>query len=763
LFSSNNEDHDMSCRRVTLLKSGVRAGIGATRIPKSAEKQERATLRQALEDSKARYATFSGPIDAAFCILEMVPRASRQAVDYLFVEVSAGFSAHTGLENPVGKTVRALVSSIHKPWVNILARADRTRLPQSFEGPIAALDQRWFASTAFPIGEPLRHRVAIIFNNVKSKRETESALERSDASLKKAAVENAVIAEALYCERERAHVTLNSIGDAVICTGVAGEVVYLNVVAERLTGWTSMDAIGQRLETVFHIVESGTRELLPNPMTLAMAENKIAALPTLRTLVRRNATDLFIEDSCAPIHDRAGRVTGAVVVFHDMSATRGLSRQLIHQAAHDHLTDLPNRSLLSVRLTQALATVRRHQTSLAILYLDLDRFKHINDSLGHAIGDRLLQTIASRLTKCLRASDTVSRQGGDEFIMMLVDIDGDKDAAICAEKVLASLRLPYVLDEYELHMSASIGIALCPQDGSGVEVLLKNADSAMYEAKERGRNNYQFYRTDLNASASARQTLESSLRHALERQQLELYYQPIVDLQSGVVAGVESLLRWRHPQYGLLMPSDFMAIAEESGLIVPIGSWVLRTTCLQAREWQVAGRPQLRYAVNVSAVELRSNGFVEGVAAIIEETSIDPSFLELELTETFLAQDSKSTALVLRSLKNLHVHLALDDFGTGYSSLSYMRRFPIDTLKIDRSFVTDLTTDPDDASVVSAIINMGKSLHKRVIAEGVETHEQLSFLEAQHCPEAQGFLFGRPVAADKFAPIVQECYQDRQQ
>jgi diguanylate cyclase (GGDEF)-like protein len=471
-------------------------------------------------------------------------------------------------------------------------------------------------------------------------------------------------------------------------------------------------------------------------------------------LVRRDATELSIEDSAAPIHDRNGKVTGAVMVFHDVSITRGLPRQRSHQAAHDSLTDLPNRSLLNDRLAQAISLVRRHHTSLAILYLDLDRFKHINDSLGHAIGDRLLQTIALRLTECIRGSDTVSRQGGDEFVILLVDIDGDNDAAICAEKVLQSLRLPCVVDEHELHASASIGIAICPQDGTEGDVLLRNADSAMYEAKERGRNNYQFYRKDLNASAIARQRLESGLRHAVERRELELNYQPIIDVHSGAIAAVEALVRWRNPDQGLVMPTHFMAIAEESGLIVPIGRWVLRAACLQAKVWQSAGLPRLRCAVNVSAVELRSTNFVAGVAAILEETGLDPALLELELTETFLMQDSKSTALVLTSLKDLNVRLALDDFGTGYSSLSYMRRFPIDALKIDRSFVNQLTNDEDDASVVSAVINMGKSLHMRVVAEGVETREQLSFLEFHQCPEAQGYLFSPPVDAEEFEALM---------
>jgi len=314
--------------------------------------------------------------------------------------------------------------------------------------------------------------------------------------------------------------------------------------------------------------------------------------------------------------------------------------------------------------------------------------------------------------------------------------------------------MPFVLGEHEIHVTASIGIVIYPGDGAEVEALLKNADSAMYEAKDRGRNNYQFYRSDLNSSATERQSLEGGLRHAVERNELELHYQPIMNLTTGALAGVEALIRWQHPTLGFVLPSQFIVIAEECGLIVPIGQWVLREACRQAKAWEEAGLPTFRLAVNISAVELRSKEFVAGVAAILAETAFDPLRLELELTETFLMQDSKSTSLVLNALKELGVQLALDDFGTGYSSLSYMRRFPIDALKVDQSFVRDLTTDADDASVVSAVINMAKSLHMRVVAEGVETREQRAFLEEHKCSEAQGFYFSRPLKADALADFL---------
>ena len=560
-------------------------------------------------------------------------------------------------------------------------------------------------------------------------------------------IERAAVTEALFVEKERAQVTLNSIGDAVISTDVEGRVSYMNLVAERLTGWDSKEAIGQPLEGVFQIIDAETRATLANPMAKATEENATVGLPPACILIRRDGVESAIEDSSAPIHDRRGRVTGAVMVFHDVSTARALTLKLAYVAQHDTLTDLPNRALLNDRLKQAIAQAQRHKTALAILYLDLDRFKHINDSLGHLVGDQLMQTVALRLTESVRATDTVCRLGGDEFVILLSEVSHEQDAAVSAEKIMQSLRKPCLLNGHELHVTASIGIVVHPGDGTAVEALLQNADSAMYEAKNRGRNNYQFYRLELNSSASERQSLESQLRHAIERRELRLDYQPIVNLSTGAIAGVEALVRWCHPTLGLVLPNLFIAIAEESGLIVPIGNWVLREACRQAKIWHDAGLPDIRLAVNISAVELRSNDFVAGVAAILAETGFDPHCLELELTETFLMQDSKSTSLVLDAIKALGVQLALDDFGTGYSSLSYMRRFPIDTLKVDRSFVRDLTLHATDASVVSAVINMGKSLHMRVVAEGVEALDQVVFLKAHGCPEAQGYHFSRPVAA----------------
>jgi diguanylate cyclase (GGDEF)-like protein/PAS domain S-box-containing protein len=571
-----------------------------------------------------------------------------------------------------------------------------------------------------------------------------------------AAIDRAAIAEALFDEKERARVTLNSIGDAVVCTDIADRVSYLNIVAERLTGWPQQEAIGRSLEEVFRIIDSDTRAVVPNPMAIAARQNTVVGLPPNCILIRRDGVESAIEDSSAPIHDRRGKVTGAVMVFHDVSASRALTLKLAYYGQHDSLTDLPNRSLLHDRLSHAITCAHRHQSALAVLYLDIDRFKHINDSLGHPMGDRLLQSVALRLSACVRASDTVSRLGGDEFVILLVEMSHAQDAATCAEKLLQAIRMPYVLDSQEIHVTASIGIGVYPGDGSEVEALLQNADSAMYEAKNRGRNNYQFYRLDLNSSVNERQIIESGLRHAIERNELEVYYQPIVSVASGTIAAVEALVRWNHPAFGFILPARFISIAEESGLIVPIGQWVLRQACRQVNTWHLENSPKIRLAVNISAVELRSKEFVPGVAAILDGVGFDPKYLELELTETFLMQDSNATAVVLDALKELGVTIALDDFGTGYSSLSYMRRFPIDALKVDRSFVGNIATNADDASVVGAVINMGRSLNMRVVAEGVETREQFRFLEEHRCTEAQGFHFSSPLKAETFAGFLRQ-------
>jgi diguanylate cyclase (GGDEF)-like protein/PAS domain S-box-containing protein len=564
-------------------------------------------------------------------------------------------------------------------------------------------------------------------------------------------IERSAIAEALFEERERAQVTLKSIGDAVVSIDARGHVTYLNIVAETMTGWSRDEAAGHSVEEVLRIVDVTTRQIVPNPMALAIRENKTVDLKANCVLIRRDGVETGIEESAAPIHDRQGQVTGAVMVFHDVSMARALSLKMYHLAQHDGLTDLPNRMLLDDRLAQAITLCHRNQQKLAVLFLDLDRFKHINDTLGHDFGDRVLRNAAQRLLQCVRSSDTVSRQGGDEFVIVLSEIAHSQDAEGCAAKILSALSAPVRIDEHDLYITASIGIATYPDDGNDAETLLKHADLAMYHAKANGFNTFQFFEPGMNARAAERQLLENGLRHAIEREQFVLHYQSKINLATGAIVGVEALVRWCHPERGLILPGQFLAIAEESGLIVPIGRWVMTECCNRARAWRDAGLPPIRMAINISAVELRTKGFVSGVRAMLTQAKLEPSDLELELTETFLLQNADSTAAVLEALKDVGVRLALDDFGTGYASLSHLRRFPIDTLKIDRSFVRDIAMDSDDASIVRAVIGMGKSLDMQVVAEGVETSEQFDFLRQQGCPEGQGYYFSEPIVAAEFA------------
>jgi diguanylate cyclase (GGDEF)-like protein/PAS domain S-box-containing protein len=562
------------------------------------------------------------------------------------------------------------------------------------------------------------------------------------------------IAEALFAEKERAQVTLNSIGDAVMSTDVGCHITYLNSVAERLTGWSQQDAFGRPLEEVFRVIDAATRKPAQNPMALAIRENKTVSLTPDCVLVRRDGFESAIEDSAAPIHDRGGQVTGAVMVFRDVTTARAQSQRMAYLAQHDGLTDLSNRVLLSERLTQAVTVARRYEHQVAVLYLDIDRFKHINDTLGHDIGDRLLQSVAQRLLECVRGSDTVSRQGGDEFVVLLSEVAHAQDAAVSAKKILMVLGAPYRIGPHDLRVTVSIGIATCPDDGMDAETLLKNADLAMYHAKESGRNNYKFFRPQMNLRAIEQQSREGGLRLALDRQELELHYQPTVNLVTRAITGVEALLRWRQPERDLVLPDEFVPLAEKSGAIVPIGRWVLREACRQGRAWQDACLPPIRIAVNVSAVELREEGFVADVEAILMATGLEPKYLELELTETVLVHDTDSTAAVLQGLKDIGVQIALDDFGRGVSSLSHLIRFPIDVLKIDQSFVRDLAIGTGDGSIVGAVISMADRLRIRVVAEGVETLEQVALLQGQSCSEAQGFYFSHPVGADDIAQLL---------
>ena len=448
-------------------------------------------------------------------------------------------------------------------------------------------------------------------------------------------------------------------------------------------------------------------------------------------------------------------------------SVRKSKKEIHHLAFYDALTNLPNRRLFSDRLQQAVESARRNNHLMAILFIDVDNFKRINDSFGHSIGDKLLRTVACQLVTSLRSCDSVTREhdeeqvsvsrlGGDEFTVLLTHVKKAEDAARVAKRIIDAVSVPFLLGDEEVVVTPSIGISVFPYDGDDVEELVKNADTAMFHAKEKGRNNYQFYTNSMSATTFERLSMENALRRALERKEFQLYYQPKIELETNRAIGLEALLRWNHPDMGMVSPLDFIPLAEESGLIVPIGEWVLRTACEQMRYWQNSGMEPLRVAVNLSACQLRQAMLTQLVRRILDETGIAPRWLELELTESVIMDDIQNSSVVLRELKNMGVHISMDDFGTGYSSLSLLKRLPLDTLKIDQSFVRDITTDPDDAAIVDAIISLAHNLRHRVIAEGVESQEQLDYLRSRRCDEVQGFLYSKPQPADLIAPWISE-------
>ena len=563
--------------------------------------------------------------------------------------------------------------------------------------------------------------------------------------------EPVVVDKLVYKEKVRAEIALNSISDAVICTDINGNIDYLNHAAEKMTGWSRSEANGQAIEKVFNIISATTREPACNPVEAVLLSNKPSSIAADTMLIRRDGVEISIEDSTSPIHNWDGELTGVVIVFHDVSFSKAMATKMAHLAQHDFLTNLPNRVLLNDRIAQAITLANRHHTQFALLFLDLDNFKHINDSLGHATGDKLLQSVTQRLKDCVRESDTVSRQGGDEFVILLAENKNSNDAAVSAQKILDELKAAHHVGKHQLHISTSIGISVYPADGLDAETLLKNSDTAMYFAKDKGRNNYQFFIADMNTRAVERLIIQSNLGQAIEKQQLVLNYQPKVNIYTKEITGVEALLRWQHDEWGEVFPDIFVPVAEDSGLIIPIGRWVLRHACMQAKSWQNKGLAPITMAVNISAQEFLQKDFVESVRAALIETRLQPQFLELEITESVLMKDTEAARKTLHQLKQLGVILVVDDFGTGYSSLSYLQRLPIDVLKIDQSFVQNIESAEDDGIIVSAIISMANSLNLRVIAEGIENANQLAFLKAHHCQEGQGYFFGHPLKAEQFS------------
>ena len=458
--------------------------------------------------------------------------------------------------------------------------------------------------------------------------------------------------------------------------------------------------------------------------------------------------------SISAIRNERHAIANYLCIATDISARKKDEERLTFLANYDELTALPNRRMFDQRLDYALAHANRYGKQLAVAYIDLDRFKIINDTLGHAAGDLLLREAAGRLRDCLRETDSVARFGGDEFVVLVTEFAQKQDVAGIARKLLEAMASPYLLSGQECHVTASIGISSYPDDSKDAQTLIKNADIAMYRAKERGKNNFQFYSVQIDVYSFDRLALESALRHALERNEFLLHYQPKVDVRSGHIIGTEALVRWRHPDMGMVAPAQFIQVAEETGLIVPLGEWVLRNACAQTREWQRQGFPHLRVAVNLSPHQFRQENLVQEVARILRETGLDAGSLELEITESMVVRDPEEAVKILTELRAMGISLSIDDFGTGYSSLAYFKRFPINCVKIDRSFIQDLPDAADAVAITQAIIAIADSLKLNVVAEGVESEEQLDFLREQNCPEMQGYYFSRPLPPHELASLL---------
>ena len=537
--------------------------------------------------------------------------------------------------------------------------------------------------------------------------------------------------------------------DMVLITDVSGIVEYVNPAFEANTGYSKDEIIGSRPDKL----KSGMQNLLfYKNMWKTILQGE--AFRDIFVNKKKDGSLYYEDKAITPIKNTQGEITHFVATGHDITKRIENEERLSFMAHHDALTELPNRTLFMDRLKQSLAHALRHTKKVAVLFIDLDRFKIINDTLGHDTGDQLLTRLAERLNQCIRHEDTVARLGGDEFAILLTDIETEQDVSQLAQMILHQLEKPFDIENRELFITASIGISLFPNDGDESGILLKNADIAMYKAKDLGKNNFQFYSVDMSSRAFQRLSMENSLRRALEREEFRLFYQPQIDTKTNTISGAEALIRWQHPDLGMVSPDDFIPLLEETGLIDQVGFWVIETASKQMQEWHKAGFPQLMMSINISGRQFHDKDFIKKIKTLIDANSIPAELLEMEITESVLMENQQHAITALESLGKLGCNIAIDDFGTGYSSLSYLRRFNIDVLKVDQSFVRDVIDDADDAAITSAIIAMANSLNLKVIAEGVETQAQLNFLNQHHCRFVQGYFFSRPLPADEFTQLL---------
>ena len=625
------------------------------------------------------------------------------------------------VDNILGRTVREVIGE--PAWALIEGHVERVRKGEKVEyirpQTLPSGEKRYIEVDLIPHFDVLNQQIGVfvLINDITRHYLAEQAIRDSEERMRKFA---AATTEGIFSHKNG---ILTDVNDALLA--------IFGYTREEMIGHDTLEFVAEdRREEVAEYIRAG-REL-----------------PYESEVVHRNGQRLPVEMVGKTL--RAGNEVSRLGVLRDISDRKRAEARIQYLAHHDTLTGLPNRAQLVERLDQTLALARRQGRGAAILFLDLDHFKTINDSLGHGAGDALLKEIAQRIRGLLRETDVVALLGGDEFLIVLPDLESAGDAANVAAKLISTISGPAMLGGRPVYVSPSIGISIFPRDGANADELVRAADAAMYSAKENGRGNYQFFAPGLALAAHEALQKEAKLREALARGEFQLYYQPQTSVADGRLTGVEALIRWHHPEHGLIEPADFIGFAESRGLIIPIGQWVLAEACRQNRAWQLAGAPVLQVAVNVSAVQFRRGNLVTEVARVLADTGLDGRYLELELTESVL-MDQATTSDTLEGLRRLGVQLAIDDFGTGYSSLSYLKRYPIDKLKIDRSFVTDLLTDPDDVAIARAIISLGQALNLTVIAEGVEQPEQLSLLRQFGCDEYQGFLRSVPLTAADFA------------
>jgi len=530
-------------------------------------------------------------------------------------------------------------------------------------------------------------------------------------------------------------------------------IVYVNPAFERVTGYSSAEAMGRNC----NFLQKADRNQPDLEKIRAAVQEQREGHAVLRNY-RKDGSRIWLDLYIAPVRDpRTRLVTHFVGVLYDITEIKRYQDELEHRATHDSLTGLANRNLFNDRLHQGIVQARRYGRTLTVAFVDLDHFKLINDSMGHRAGDEMLKLISERINSCVREGDTVARVGGDEFVVLLQSPAHEESNYRIAQRMIAAIAAPFTLYGRDLKLTCSIGLAVFPRDGSDAEALMRNADAAMYRAKETGRNQFQFYSHEMNAHMSGRLSLEGGLWYALERNEFILHYQPQFDLNSGDVIGVEALIRWNHPDLGVVMPLQFIALTEENGLITPIGEWVIRTACAQNKALQDAGLPPIRVAVNISARQFRQPHLVETMSNALRATGLEARYLEMEMTESMVMHDVNVVLGTLQELAAMGMQLSVDDFGTGYSSLSYLKRFPVDRLKIDETFVRDILTDPDDAAITKAIISMGHAMDIKVLAEGVETAEQMHWLRSNGCDEAQGYYFSRPIAMDELTAFLHQA------